>query len=55
MKKSNVTTEHKSKNGIDSTDNGLMRKNISNLDLMKLMGYGWNLGNQMEQSITQAR
>lgn len=50
MKKSNVTTEHKSKNGIDSTDNGLMRKNISNLDLMKLMGYGWNLGNQMEQS-----
>lgn len=50
MKRSNVTKEHKSKNGIDSTDNGMMRKNISNLDLMQLMGYGWNLGNQMEQS-----
>lgn len=50
MKRSNVTTEHKSKNGIDTTDNGMMRKNISNLELMQLMGYGWNLGNQMEQS-----
>ncbi len=50
MKRSNVTKEHKSKNGIDSTDNGMMRKNISNLELMQLMGYGWNLGNQMEQS-----
>lgn len=50
MQRSNVTTEHKSKNGIDTTDNGMMRKNISNLDLMQLMGYGWNLGNQMEQS-----
>ncbi|MCI5639933.1 MAG: cellulase family glycosylhydrolase [Lachnospiraceae bacterium] len=50
MKRSNVTKEHKSKNGIDTTDNGMMRKNISNLELMQLMGYGWNLGNQMEQS-----
>lgn len=50
MKRSNLTTEHKSKNGLLTRDNGMMRKNISNLDLMKMMDLGWNLGNQMEQS-----
>lgn len=48
---SNLTTEHLSANGITTRDNGLMRKELSSLDLIKkYMGPGWNLGNQMEQS-----
>ena len=48
---SNLTTAHKSKNGITTKDNGQMRKELSSLDLINdLMGPGWNLGNQMEQS-----
>ena len=50
MKSSNLTTEHQSANGIATRDNGLMREKITNLDLMKMMDLGWNLGNQMEQS-----
>lgn len=50
-KESNLTTEHKSANGLTTKDNGLMRKNLSTLDLInEAMGPGWNLGNQMEQS-----
>lgn len=48
---SNLTKEHKSQNGIKTKDNGMMRKELSSLDLInKYMGPGWNLGNQMEQS-----
>lgn len=47
---SNLTTEHESANGILTMDNGMMRKDLTNLDLMQDMGLGWNLGNQMEQS-----
>lgn len=47
---SNLTEEHMSANGIPTKDNGLMRKELSNMDLMQDMGLGWNLGNQMEQS-----
>lgn len=48
---SNLTALHKSANGIDTKDNGKMRKELSTLDLTKYaMGIGWNLGNQMEQS-----
>lgn len=50
MNRSNLTSEHKSANGLTTKDNGMMRKKISNLDLMKMMDLGWNLGNQMEQS-----
>ncbi len=47
----NLTTEHQSANGITTKDNGLMRKELSSLDLINnVMGPGWNLGNQMEQS-----
>ena len=49
--KTNLTTVHKSANGLDTKDNGVMRKELSTLDLTKYaMGIGWNLGNQMEQS-----
>lgn len=47
---SNLTAKHMSANGIPTRDNGLMRKELSNLELMQEMGLGWNLGNQMEQS-----
>ncbi len=48
---SNLTTVHKSANGLDTKDNGKMRKELSTLDLTKYaMGIGWNLGNQMEES-----
>ena len=50
LKQSNVGEEHKSANGITTKDNGLMRKELSSQDLMSVMGLGWNLGNQMEQS-----
>lgn len=46
----NLTEEHLSANGISTRDNGIMREDLSNLDLMAEMGLGWNLGNQMEQS-----
>ncbi|MDE6567884.1 MAG: cellulase family glycosylhydrolase [Lachnospiraceae bacterium] len=46
----NLTEEHLSANGITTRDNGIMRKDLSNLDLMDEMGLGWNMGNQMEQS-----
>lgn len=52
---SNLTEEHPSKNGISTRDNGLMRKELTNLDLMQEMGLGWNLGNQMEQSNYQGK
>ena len=44
----NITTEHKSANGITTKDNGLMRKNWTSAEYMKFMGQGWNLGNTME-------
>ena len=48
---SNLTTEHTSKGGVLTKDNGVMRTNLSTLDLTNdAMGLGWNLGNQMEQS-----
>ncbi len=50
MARSNLTEEHMSANGLPTKDNGMMRKNISSIDMMKMMDLGWNLGNQMEQS-----
>ncbi len=48
---SNLTTEHTSYGGVLTKDNGIMRTNLSTLDLTNdAMGIGWNLGNQMEQS-----
>ncbi len=44
----NITTEHKSVNGITTKDNGLMRKNWTSAEYMKFMGQVWNLGNTME-------
>ncbi len=44
----NLTTEHKSANGITTKDNGLMRKNWTSAEYMNFMGQGWNLGNTME-------
>ncbi len=41
---------HLSKNGIETSDNGVMRTNLSSQDLMEIMGLGWNLGNTMEES-----
>lgn len=50
-KQSNLTSLHKSASGLDTKDNGVMRRELSTLDLTKYaMGIGWNLGNQMEQS-----
>lgn len=45
---SNLTTEHKSANGIATKDNGQMRENLTATQLMKFMGQGWNLGNTLE-------
>ncbi len=45
---SNLTTEHKSANGITTKDNGQMRENLTTAQLMKFMGQGWNLGNTLE-------
>lgn len=49
---SNLTKEHLSANGIKTKDNGLMRTNLSTLDMINLdgMGLGWNLGNQLEET-----
>lgn len=50
--KSNLTTLHKSANGIVTKDNGLMRKDLSSEYLIThYMGQGWNLGNSMEASL----
>ncbi len=47
----NVGEEHESKGGRMTKDNGLMRKELSSLDLIhNAFGIGWNMGNQMEQS-----
>lgn len=45
---SNLTEEHKSANGITTKDNGLVREGMTQAQLMKLMGQGWNLGNALE-------
>ena len=39
---------HKSKNGIETSDNGEVRKDLTALELAELMGNGINLGNTME-------
>lgn len=39
---------HMSANGISTSDHGYMRKNLTSLDLVHLMGNGINLGNTME-------
>jgi len=39
---------HFSKNGIQTYDNGVMRTELTSLELMHLMGNGINLGNTME-------
>lgn len=49
-KMSNLGKEHVSANGITTKDNGMMRKDMANGDLMSVMGLGWNLGNQLETS-----
>ncbi|MDO5521928.1 MAG: glycoside hydrolase family 5 protein [bacterium] len=41
-------TVHKSKNGIETKDNGAIRKELTSIDLTTLMGNGINLGNTME-------
>lgn len=50
LKDTCIGEEHQSKNGITTTDNGVMRTNLSSQDLMEVMGLGWNLGNTMEES-----
>ena len=39
---------HTSANGIETMDNGYMRKDLTAVELVKLMGNGINLGNTME-------
>ena len=39
---------HKSKNGIETSDDGVMRKDLTALELADMMGNGINLGNTME-------
>ncbi|MCH5275916.1 MAG: glycoside hydrolase family 5 protein [Lachnospiraceae bacterium] len=39
---------HQSKNGIETSDDGVMRKDLTALELAELMGNGINLGNTME-------
>lgn len=39
---------HLSRNGIETTDTGIMRKELTSVDLTRLMGNGINLGNTME-------
>ncbi len=48
LTETNLTDEHKSASGLTTKDNGLMRKDVSTLELSKIMGLGWNLGNQLE-------
>lgn len=45
---SNLTTEHKSANGITTRDNGVVRKELTASTLMKFMGQGINIGNSLE-------
>ena len=40
--------QHLSANGIETWDNGWMRKDLTSLELTRLMGNGTNLGNTME-------
>lgn len=46
--KSTEKVEHTSANGITTSDNGVMRTELTALELTKLMGNGINLGNTME-------
>lgn len=46
--KSNITTSHKSANGITTKDNGQMRTELTSKELVKAMGLAWNLGNSLE-------
>lgn len=39
---------HQSANGIETSDNGVMRKDLTALEVVELMGNGINLGNTME-------
>lgn len=39
---------HKSANGIETSDNGVIRKELTSLEVADLMGNGINLGNTME-------
>ncbi|MCD7708817.1 MAG: cellulase family glycosylhydrolase [Clostridiales bacterium] len=52
MDTSNLTTEHKSANGITTKDNGQMRKELTSADYMEFMGQGINLGNTLEACTT---
>lgn len=47
---SNLTTEHKSRYGAVTKDNGMMRTNLSAQDITPAMGMGWNIGNSLEQT-----
>lgn len=44
----NRTDVHKSSNGVNSYDNGMMRKELKALQLVDFMGQGWNLINTLE-------
>ncbi len=46
--KSNITSAHKSANGITTKDNGQMRTELTSQDLVSFMGQAWNLGNSLE-------
>lgn len=46
---SNLTDEHKSRYGMTTKDNGMMRTNLSAQDITPVMGMGWNIGNSLEQ------
>ena len=51
LEQTNVGEEHKSASGLTIKDNGLMRKELTSLDLIDYdMGIGWNMGNQLEES-----
>lgn len=50
----NLTAEHKSKNGITTQDNGMMRTNLSAQDITTVMGLGWNIGNSLEQTLAKS-
>lgn len=46
----NITSEHTSRYGLTTKDNGIMRTNLSAQDITKVMGLGWNIGNSLEQT-----
>lgn len=50
----NLTEVHKSVNGVNSYDNGMMRKELKALELVDFMGQGWNLMNTLEACGTEA-